>query len=83
MNLPVKANFGEPCTRCGQCCAAEVCGMMLSVNPEAKPPCPALGYSQEHNLFACTIVQVEQFTELEKDWHLTKALGIGKGCDSE
>lgn len=82
MDIPTKAKQGEPCTRCGQCCAHDVCGVMLAVNPDAKPPCPQLGYNRERNEFACRVVQLEQFIELRGNWPITAALGIGEGCDS-
>ena len=83
MRLPNKADFGAPCTRCGQCGTNEVCDVMLAVNPDARPPCPELGYNRDRNEFACRIVQMEQFTEPHGKWPITKALGIGKGCDSK
>jgi len=82
VKIPEKAKQGEPCTRCGQCCHVEICGVMLSANPETKPPCPALGYNTAQGLFVCLIVEVEQLTEPKDSWLITQALGIGKGCCS-
>lgn len=72
---------GTPCTRCGQCCKAEVCyiGQLLFDNPE--PPCPALLYDGEKH--ACGAVMHSDQVWPGSSARFAEALGIGRGCDRE
>ena len=84
MNLnkkyPQKAKTGEQCNQCGQCCITQICKIGKIADPEAQPPCPQLGYSEEWRMFGCRLVTAEAILPGEK--LIAKALGIGQGCDS-
>ena len=80
MEGPKKAKYGEPCTRCGECCMSECCEIVLTVLPDAEPPCPALSYDEESGRYECPFIVIEQESLPPEKWLLTKGIGINKGC---
>lgn len=90
--LPRKAKFGEPCTRCGQCCSKALCPAAIFLG-KTRTPCEFLeienvlvqdvmgGVSRELYRTVCKLIKVEYESNLEKI--LSYALGIGKGCTNE
>jgi hypothetical protein len=44
--MPKKAKFGEPCSNCGLCCAAQLCDIAEGAFPGASAPCPALEWHE-------------------------------------
>lgn len=89
-----KAKHGDPCTRCGSCCKAEICdvGKALHLTVEENIPCPALlGHSD--GTYSCGLLltpsRFVDWGEAAK-WKyrffggiIQCLLGVGKGCDSE
>lgn len=68
-----------PCTRCGECCKAEVCGIGVSAFKTKETPCVGLVMRDGH--YACSLVLAE--AELGLTPFIANALGIGIQCDNE
>ena len=67
------------CKQCGYCCKEEICQIGEMVFGIIEPPCPAL--VKENELYFCSFVVAENDFFVEPI--LTKALGIGIGCDRD
>ena len=78
---PSKPKYGSPCNGCGMCCANEICGIGKIAYPDAVAPCPALVYSADRTHSICAIVDTERRSGMEP--LIARALGVGKGCDSD
>lgn len=76
-----KPEYGSPCNGCGWCCHSEVCylGQEAFKIKAKQTPCPAMMFMD--NKVRCGLVEAEK--ELDGERLLAKALGIGKGCDSD
>lgn len=68
----------KPCLRCGKCCKAEICMIGEMAFGSTGAFCP--GLIKCGNTHVCGLVAVEKEAGIEP--LLSKALGIGKGCDS-
>ena len=73
--IPEESKYGEPCSGCGTCCAAEICGIGKEAFPDAETPCPGLTYFD--NRLWCKFVLIETAAGLSD---IASALGVGKGC---
>lgn len=67
--------MSEPCTRCGDCCKAEVCHMGENVYGTTRPPCP--GLEKRGNRHACVLIEM---TPEHLFPFLSMTMGIGWGC---
>ncbi len=80
---------GHPCTRCGTCCRAELCGIALDFLQQG-PPCPAL--ERDGEVYVCGLVtDPQKYLDCgaRQDWKheylsnlVAQGLGIGRGCDA-
>ena len=75
----MKSHFQNKCIRCGKCCKEEVCKVGFEAFGSIQPPCK--GLIQIDGEYACIFVKAEE--EFKLDPYITRALGIGKGCDSD
>ena len=73
--IPKKSKFGEPCSGCGTCCAAEICGIGKEAFPGVEDICPGLIYLD--NRLWCKLILIEALVGLTD---IAEALGAGKGC---
>lgn len=71
--------YDKPCKRCGECCKAEICMIGETVFGVVEPPCPAL--LKRDKIYYCGFVAIESEVDIQP--LISRALGIGKGCDSE
>lgn len=85
---PEYPGYGSPCNGCGFCCAAEPCQIARDFAGFTEGPCPAMEFEGER--FVCGIVKAPsryigtpEFGDAFLGEMIAKALGIGKGCDSE
>jgi hypothetical protein len=80
--LAKKPPHGKPCTQCGLCCMATLCGLAQHVfhRPAALGPCPALRKIDDSN-YVCGFA-----TEPQVPQHLREAaaviIGADTGCDA-
>jgi hypothetical protein len=86
---PPKPAFGQPCNRCGVCCAAGPCGLssrLLGTPPRQR--CPALERDDDGR-FACGLVRNPQryvpllsYAPEALGAEFAQHLQIGGGCDA-
>lgn len=67
------------CTRCGECCKAEVCDIGWSAFNSHETPCA--GLVKRDGQYACSLVLAEAEFGLEP--FIANTLGIGVRCDNE
>lgn len=87
-DAPPKPALGDPCNRCGVCCAAETCPAGRLVFRQKSGPCPALVWVDGQ--YTCELATAPSryirflphllssfVTPLFRRW-----IAAGKGCDS-
>lgn len=87
-SAPEYPGYGMPCNGCGFCCAAEPCQIAVDYAGAAEGPCPAMQF--EGDRFVCGMVRnpsrymdVPPFADEIIGAMFARALGVGKGCDSD
>jgi len=90
-NAPLKPSIGEPCNRCGICCAAEPCPVAYVFLAQRKGRCRALLWQEENAHYACgMVVQADNYARLipkfARRWmgrFFASRIAMGVGCDSD
>jgi hypothetical protein len=88
---PRKPLWGEPCNRCGVCCAAEPCPVAHVFLLQRKGTCRALVWQEEVRQYACGMaVHPERYLPIIPSWlksaaraFFAKRIAAGKGCDAK
>jgi hypothetical protein len=85
---PEYPGYGKNCNGCGLCCAAEPCEIARDFAGITEAPCRAMQF--EGGRFVCGMVKNPSRYMDTPDFGgqiiggmFAKALGIGRGCDSE
>ena len=85
---PEKPEEGAPCNGCGFCCAAEPCGLAVEFLGATAGPCPAMEF--DAGRFWCGLVRnpssyldMPAFGDPVVGAIFARAVGIGRGCDSD
>ena len=85
---PEKPEEGAPCNGCGFCCAADPCGLAVEFLGVTVGPCPAMEF--EAGRFWCGLVRnpssyldMPAFGDPVVGAIFARAVGIGRGCDSD
>ncbi len=85
---PEKPEEGAPCNGCGFCCAAGPCGLAVEFLGVTVGPCPAMEF--EAGRFWCGLVRnpssyldMPAFGDPVVGAIFARAVGIGRGCDSD
>ena len=89
-NAPPKPRPGEPCNRCGVCCAAEPCPVAYVFLFQRKGRCRALVWEEESNGYSCgMVVHPDDFSrwipKFSRRWlgdYFAQRIAAGQGCDS-
>lgn len=71
-----KANYTEPCKRCGLCCSRSLCPAAEVAFKGETAPCRALIY--EYDQASCGLVLLEKAIGLEP--MMRRMTGLGCGC---
>ena len=72
----------KKCSKCGRCCAEQVCEIGIWLFGDDNTPCRALVPS-DNNKWLCGVILHSGIIHKSLPDFFAHALGIGRGCDNE